>query len=215
MEFIQIEVASRKDLGTSHTRRLRRSGQVPAVLYGMGKPNLQLAISDAELNRFLKTGSHLVELRLGDQTRPAIIREVQYDAVSDGILHVDFSRVDADQEVEDHVALNFKGRAKGEGEGGVFSALKETIAVACRPRDLPREFLLDISGLSVGDSLRVADLETPPNVRILDDVEELVAQCALPKHVPEEPVEGEEEAVEGAEGAEAAPEAASEEAPSE
>jgi large subunit ribosomal protein L25 len=206
MEFIQIEVAVREELGTAHARRIRRAGNVPAVLYGMKRPNLQLSIAEEEMQRFLKTGSHLVELRLGDKTRPAILREIQQDPVSDEILHVDFHRVDHDVEVDDHVHVHFKGRAAGEKEGGVFQTLKETIHVRCRPKLLPEEFLLEIAEMHVGDTLKVSQLEVPAGVTILDDPDDLVAQVAIPKRVAAVEVPAEEAEVEGEGEAEAAPE---------
>lgn len=196
MEFIQIEVAVREELGSAPARRLRRDGLIPAVLYGMKRPNLRLSIAETEMQRFLKTGSHLVELRLGDKTRPAILREIQHDPVSDDILHVDFHRVDHDHEVDDHVHVAFKGRAAGESEGGVFQALKETVFVRCRPKLLPEEFLVEIMHMHVGDTVKVGQLEVPEGVAILDDPEDVIAQVALPKRAAQvevEPAEGEPE----------------------
>jgi large subunit ribosomal protein L25 len=194
MEFIQIEVAPRESVGSSTSRRLRRDGRVPAVLCGMKKPNLNLTIPLDALRRFLRSGSHLVELKLGGNKRPAIIREVQHDAVTDEILHVDFHRVDADHEVEDHVALHFKGRAKGEAEGGVFQALEETVTVRCRPKDLPAEYLLDINDMALGDTIHVSDLERLPGVEILDEAEHVLAQCTVPKRTAAEELPEEAEA---------------------
>lgn len=203
MEFIQIEVAKRDQYGSSHTRRLRRDGHVPAVLYGLKRDNLDLTIAEPELQRFLRTGSHLVELRMGGETRPAILRELQVDPVSDEILHVDFHRVDHDAEIEDHVAVHFKGRSKGEAEGGMFQMLRETVTVRCKPKNLPSEFLFDISEMAIGDMIRVEDVEAPEGVTLVDDPDELIAQVTVAKHeeLPEE-VEAEAEGEAPAEGGE-------------
>lgn len=204
MEFIQIVVTPRELLGSANSRRMRDTGQVPAVLYGMKRPSMSLSIPELELRRFLDSGSHLIELRMGDKTRPAILREVQVAELTDRILHVDFNRVDENHEVEDEVRVVYKGRAKGEMEGGVFQSLQTTITVRARPRLLPEEYLIDISGLAVGDAITIADLHVADGVTILGEPTALVALCALPKQVAKTEEEEEEEAAAAAAAAAAA-----------
>ena len=143
MEFIQIEVREREERGTAAMNRIRRSGGVPAVLYGLQRRNLPLTIPSRELARFITSGSHLVELKMGEETRDAILREVQQDPLTDEILHVDLVRVDKDRRLDDHVSIRYKGTAAGTREGGLFQPLMDTLAVTARPRDLPEEILLD------------------------------------------------------------------------
>lgn len=204
MEFIQIEVSPREALGTSNANRLRRAGNIPAVLYGMRRRNLALTISSSEVNRFLKTGSHLVELRLGDQTRPAILREMQMDVVSEDILHIDFVRVDADVEVDTEVPVTFKGRAKGEGEGGVFQVVKPSIHVRATPRNLPANYLIDINEMGLGDHITVGDIVPGEGVTLTENALTLLAICAVPQggdtsEADEAGAEPEEAPAEGAE----------------
>ncbi len=181
MEFIQIEVSPREALGTSNSNRLRRAGNIPAVLYGMNRRNLALTISTSEVNRFLKTGSHLVELRLGDETRPAILREMQMDVVSESILHIDFVRVDADVEVDTEVPVTFKGRAKGESEGGVFQVVKPSIHVRATPKNLPASYVIDINEMSLGDHITVGDIVAGEGVTLTEEPLTLIAICAVPQ----------------------------------
>ncbi len=207
MEFIQIEVAPREALGTANANRLRRDGNIPAVLYGMQKRNLALTISGAEVDRFMRTGSHLVELRLGDQVRPAILREMQVDATTDSILHIDFHRVDHDAEVETEIPIVFKGHAAGEREGGMFQALENSVMVRARPRDLPREYVIDINEMHVGDTVTVGTFEAGKGVVLTQTPDTLIAQVTIPKLAVEEE-EAEVEAVEAEAGEEAAEQAA-------
>ncbi len=185
MEFITIEVAKRENLGTAEANRLRREQVVPAVLYGMKRPNLELAIARAEIERFLRTGSHLVELKLGDKARPAILREMQTDATNDRILHLDFVRVDDTVEIETEVPLNWKGRAKGESEGGIFIAALNSVGVKAKPKALPRQYTVDINDLGVNESITLADIEQREGVSFIDPLETVVANCAEPKAVVE------------------------------
>ena len=192
MEYVQIAVDKRSITGSNAVRRLRRAGHVPGVLYGLGRPNLLISIADKELDRFRRAASHLVELKMGDKTRHAILREMQIDSLSDRVLHIDLDRVADDIEIEDVCTIEFKGRAKGTTEGGVFQPLSESVRVRALPKDLPGTLLLDVTDLGVGDAIRVGDLEFAAGVTVLDEAESLICQVGLPKAVAEETEEGEE-----------------------
>ncbi|MHC5012136.1 MAG: 50S ribosomal protein L25 [Planctomycetota bacterium] len=198
MEFIQIEVQAREARGKANMRRLRRSGTVPGVLYGLNRRNLPLSVPDAELRRFLKTGSHLVELRMGDQTRPAILRELQMDPLSEDILHVDFVRVDADTEVQDHIPVVFKGTAIGATQGGLFQRVAETLHLSARPRDIPQEIVIDIAALGVGDAIYAKDVDLPSGVSLAQSPDDMVAHVVVLREaaVAEPEEEGEPKAAE-------------------
>ncbi len=204
MEFVQIKVARRESTSASDLRKLRLDGQVPAVLYGMKRPNLNISIPASELASFLDSNSHLIELKMGDKTRRAILREAQVDPVTDQWLHADFYRVSDDVEVEDHVTITTKGRAKGENEGGIVQVLIEDLAIRAKPKDLMAEFIVDVSDMGLGDALHVKDLDLPSGVTVMSGADEIVLQVVAPKvvsAVEETPAE-EGEAPEG----EAAPE---------
>jgi large subunit ribosomal protein L25 len=175
MEFITLDVTAREKPGKAQNRRLRRDGLVPVVLYGMQRRNLSLVTGRDGLERFLGSGSHLVELRMGEETRPAIVREVQFNPVTSEVLHVDFQRVDKNVEVDDEVRIVLKGIAKGTTEGGVLQSLRDRVGLRARPRDLPSEIVVDVSHLGVGDAVRVSDLVIPEGVVVTDDLGALVA----------------------------------------
>lgn len=194
MEFIQIEVRQREERGSAAMGRIRRAGGVPAVLYGLQRRNLPLTIPTRELERFILSGSHLVELKMGEDTRDAILREVQQDPLTEEILHVDLMRVDKDRQIEDAVPIRYKGTPAGMREGGLFQPLMDHLTVKARPRDLPEEILLDVSELHVGDALHVRDIELPESVTCELDEEELVAHVVILRGVDlGEAEEGEEE----------------------
>lgn len=181
MEFIQIEVEARKKSGSGHARRLRRDGRVPANLYGLGRETMSLAMDKDDILAFLRSGSHLIELKMADKTRPAIVREVQIDPLTDEILHLDFHRVDADVAVEAEVPVVLKGRPKGVAEGGLLTTLLETVRVSCKPTNIPKEFLVDVSEMAMGDQLHASDLEIPDQVELVDDGDEIIALVAVPR----------------------------------
>ncbi|MDJ0974169.1 MAG: 50S ribosomal protein L25 [Planctomycetota bacterium] len=202
MEFFQIEVTNREDVGKGPIGRLRRAGNVPGNLYGLGRPNVHLTIPGDELARFFDGPSNLVELRMGDKGRQAIVREVQIDPLTDEILHVDFLRVDEDAEIENLVRLTYKGTAIGTTKGGVFQALEEAIAIRSKPKDLPSELIIEIAGLELGDGVHAGDVELPSGVTLVSAAEMLLAQVTTPK-VTAEPTEEEGEGEAPAEGGEA------------
>ena len=205
MEFVQIKVSRRESTSASALRRLRQDGLVPAVLYGMKRPNLNISIPATDLARFLESDSHLIELKMGDKTRRAILREAQVDALTDRWLHADFYRVDDDVEVDDHVRITTKGRAKGEDEGGVVQVLIENVSIRAKPKDLLAELIVDLSGLALGDSILVKDLHFEEGVTVLNAEDEIVLQVVAPKVVSvvtEEEPEAEEPEGEGEAAAE-------------
>jgi large subunit ribosomal protein L25 len=195
MEFVQVAVERRERLGTAHSRRLREQGKVPAVLYGLSRPNADLAITRDELHRFLKTGSRLVELRLGEKAQQAILRDVQHDPLTDEIVHVDLVRIDEHHEIESRVPLEFKGVPKGLAEGGVFETVLTDVLVRCTPARLPKVLTIEVSGLKLDEAVFVKDLPLPEGVVVLHQrPEDHVAHC-VPVRVAEPvaaaPAEGE------------------------
>lgn len=197
MEFFQIEVTKREETGKGPIRRLRRAGNVPGVIYGLGKPNLPISIPTPALTQFFQSHSHLVELTMAGKARQAIVREVQVNPLTDAILHVDLQRVEEGAEIEDHVRLIWKGTATGATKGGVFQSLAEALHIRSTPKDLPAEFTIDVSEMELGDSVRAGDVPMPKGVTLLSPEDMMLAQVAAPKLTAED--EAEDEVEEGAE----------------
>lgn len=221
MDFITIEVARRDKKGTTSSRRLRSAGLVPACLYGLGRPNADITIADEELQRFLKTGSKLIDLKLGDKNQQAIMKAKQHDPLTDAIIHIDLLRIDKDHEIEVAVDFEFKGIAKGVSDGGVFEAVLQNVKVRATPARLPKVIVVDISALKIDDAVQVKDLKLPEGVVVLAHrPEDHVCHCVkqkvevvaavpgaeVPATAEPERIGGKkpEDAVEGAEGAKAA-----------
>ncbi len=167
MEFIQLAVSRRDKKGTAAARRMRSSGHVPAVLYGLGRPNADIAIGDEALESFLKSGSKLVELKLGEKAQQAILRELQYDPLTDAVVHVDLQRIDKDHEIEAEITVEFKGIAKGLSDGGVFEPVLSELVVKCTPARLPKVILVEIGGLKLNEAITIKDLKLPEGVKVL------------------------------------------------
>lgn len=188
-----LNTKSRDLHGTRHTRRLRRQGLVPAVLYGHGQEVVSLAVSHEEIEAAMRHGSRLVELR-GVANDTALIREVQWDPLGTDVLHLDFARVSADERIEVTVPVEIRGEAPGLKEGGIIQQPIHEIDIECPAIAIPDKLQISVNSLKVGQELLVKDLKVPEGVKVLTDQDEVVVQCVLPA----EEVEG-GEATEGAE----------------
>ncbi len=211
-ERTKLVVTQREKLGSPESRRLRRQGLVPGVLYGTGEP-VPISIAERELRRALTGASGLhsildVEIDGKGKTHASILKEYQVDPVRGGVTHVDLQEVRLDQPITASVSVQLVGSddAPGVREGGVLSQPLREVNVEALPLEVPEHLDIDVSGMELGATLRVSDLGVPEGVRLLDDPESVVATVTMPTRVvePEEEVlEGEEgEAVEGEEPAE-------------
>jgi large subunit ribosomal protein L25 len=205
-ERVKLEVSERTSLGSSESRRLRKQGIVPGVLYGRVEP-VAIAVGERELRAALTTpaGSHVVlDVAVGSgREHSAILKDYQRDKVRGTITHIDLQEVRLDQPIQTAVVVTLVGEAAGTKEGGVLSQVLNEVNVEALPLEVPQHIEIDISALHIGDSIRLADIEAPPGVTFLDDPEETVlASVTQPTRVEEpevEEVEGEEGAAEGEE----------------
>ena len=214
---MKLVVRERTKLGSAETRRLRKQGLIPGVLYGRGKTPHAICVPERELRAALtgEAGLHAildVVLEGQSSTHPSVLKEYQQDVVRGGITHIDLHEVRLDQPIQSTVALHLVGEAAGATEGGVLTQALNELQVEALPMQMPSVVEFDVSGLGVGDSIRVGDLTAPEGATILDDPESVVASVTLPTRVeePEEALaEGEEGALEGV-PAEEQPEGAAE-----
>ena len=212
-ERIKLDVKPRETGGSADSRRLRADGLVPGVLYGAGKQAHPFAVEERELRRVL-TGEHglhaILDVVFDGQKTPhhAVLKEYQLDPVRPRLLHIDLHEVRLDQVIQSQVAVEPTGESSGVKEGGVLTLVLREVNVEALPMEVPDRLELDISEMTIGDSLRVGDIVAPEGVKLLDDPDAVVVTVTPPTKV-EEPEEVEEE-LEGEEGVEAEGEAAPE-----
>jgi large subunit ribosomal protein L25 len=205
-ERTKLVVTAREQLGSRNTRRLRKQGLVPGVLYGREEP-IAICIEERELRRALTGAAGLhsildVEIDGGGKSHASILKEFQVDAVRGGVTHVDLQEVRLDQPITASVTVHLTGgeNAPGVKEGGVLSQPLRELNVEALPLEVPEHIDLDVSHMGIGDTLRLADIQVPEGVTLLDDPEVVVATITAPtREVEPEPVEG-EEGEEGVEG---------------
>ena len=208
----QLNVEVREGGGKGVARKLRAQGQIPGVLYGLGKEPVSLALSPRPLLKLLETEGRnaLIELEGKLGRRTALVRELQMDPVKGAPIHVDFLEINRDVAIEVEVGIHLVGTPVGvELEGGVLDHQLREIEIECLPGAIPDAIEVDVSGLHIGDSIHVGELRVPAGVEVLTEADVSVVSVVAPAR-EEEPVaaapEGAEVPIVGEEGAdEAAP----------
>jgi large subunit ribosomal protein L25 len=202
-ERIKLEVKPREATGSREARRLRAQGLIPGVLYGRGAAPRAFCVPERDLRRVLTGGSGMhaildVVVEGQETTHPSILKEHQQDALRGKLIHIDLQEVRLDQAITAAVTVLLVGAddAPGVREGGALSQVVREVNVEALPMEIPEHLELDVSGMVIGDTLRLADLVARDGVTYLDDPETVLATLTIPTRV-EEP---EEEVVEGEEG---------------
>src|SRR4051812_5239466 len=200
-ERIRLEVQEREQRGTRVSKRLRREGMIPGVLYGSGKQPHPICVPERELRRVL-TGGHglhaILDVVLAGQktTHSSVLKDYQVDPIRGRIEHFDLQEVRLDQPIQSTVVVELVGESPGTKAGGVLSQVAREVHVEALPLEVPDRLELDVSRMEIGDTLRLADLATREGVTFLDDPETVLATVTMPTRV-EEPEEVLEEGEEG------------------
>jgi large subunit ribosomal protein L25 len=183
----------RETQGKGASRRLRHEGKVPAILYGGHSEAKALTLSHQKLlimldnERFYST---ILSLKVGDQTQAAILKDVQRHPYKNAIVHVDFQRVEDNQKIRISIPLHFVGAAVSPGvktQGGLVSHMRTELEVTCLPKDLPEFIEVDLSGLSLNESIHMSQLKIPPGVELVALAKEDAAVVAIHSPRAEEP----------------------------
>lgn len=193
MEKLTVEAQPRSERGKNQARQLRRAGLVPAVVYGGAAEPASVSVNPRLVEKILhsEAGHNAVfTLKIqGQGETPAMIRDWQPDPVQGSLLHVDFLRIAMDVRLKVKVPVHTRGEAVGvKQQGGILEPVQREVEVECLPSDIPDEFGVDVSGLSIGDSVRVGDLKIDNRkLRILTDPERVIAHVVAPKAEEEKP----------------------------
>jgi large subunit ribosomal protein L25 len=195
MSEYQLAAEPRTDTGKGAARRARAAGRVPAVLYGHGIKPEHLTVDARAFSQTLRSGgaNALITLQLGRDRHLALAREIQRHPVRGTYVHVDFLVVRRGEKVTVQVPVHLVGEAPGVVQGGILDQDLHQLNVEAEVTAVPDAVEADVSGLDVGDVLRVADLKAPAGTTVLDDPEAPVVSVVAPTV---EPVEAEEEAAE-------------------
>ena len=203
-----LKVSNRDTFGSRATRRLRREGLVPGVVYGQGGEARPFQVSARDLRILLTEGHTLLDLELdGSKAVPVVIKEQQHHPVRGDVLHFDCLEVRLDEAIEAEVAVELEGadQAPGVREGGVLEHVTREVTVEALPAEIPERITVDVSDMDINDTINLASVAVPSGVKLMaDDLEEITIATLSPPRVEEEPEpEVEEEAELVGEGEEA------------
>ena len=180
-----LDVEKREQVGSSATERLRRSGRVPAVLYGHGEGNEHLSVSTAQVKTLLRHHSKTVELA-GDVKETALVSQIQWDPLGIEVLHLDLIRVNLKELVRVTVAIHRHGDAEGLRQGGLMIDNIHEVEIECFAGQIPENLSLNVTDLELGGQKTAADLELPEGVSLVTPAETVVAHVEQPKGASEE-----------------------------
>lgn len=185
---IVITVEKRPEQGRGSARRMRRVGQIPAVLYGGDRPPVSISVDEHSLRELLKQEAgentiFLLKLEGTKEDRRAMIREIQKDPISGHFLHIDFIRITAGQKVHVRIPVELTGDCLGVRQGGRVDFVSRELAVEILPGEMFDKFSVDVSTLDVGHHVSVADLQSvlPPSARFLEDPHRMVVVIEAPR----------------------------------
>jgi large subunit ribosomal protein L25 len=197
-----LKVSDRTDFGSRTTRRLRRSGFVPGVVYGGGQEARHFQVPEREARVVLLHGGALIDVQFdGSAATPLVVKEEQRDPVRGSLLHLDLLEVKLDEAIQAEVAIELLGvdEAPGVKEGGVLEHVTHQVTIEALPTAIPDSIPADVSGMSIGDTLQLAAVSPPEGVEFAlgegVEADEVTIATLSPPRVEEEPEpEVEEEA---------------------
>jgi len=215
MDTVEITIHPRSETGKGSARRMRRSGQVPGIVYGPKRTPAMVAVDAIQVERRLAhlEGSHLIRLVSAEPggsdggERMVLVREMQRHPVTGAVLHADFYEVDLTERLAVSVPLHFIGKAVGVVAGGILQPILRELEVECLPTEIPEFIEVDVTALGIHDAIHVADVRLPEGVAAIGESTRTLV-TVLPPTVEAKPAEAAEAAPEAAAPEGAAPEAA-------
>ena len=201
---MSIKAESREGVGKRVAKQLRRQGKIPAIIYGEKKESIPISIELADVKAILKSekGENTVlKIHRDNIQVVAMLKEIQYDYLSDHIIHADFLRLDLDKPITVMVPIMVKGEPIGvKLEDGILDFITRDIQLKCLATKIPKEIVVDISGLHSGNSIKAEDLEVGEEIQLVSDPHRVIcAVISKAKPTVEEVAEVEEEAAEAPE----------------
>jgi large subunit ribosomal protein L25 len=173
-----LKAESRNEVGKKIAKKLRREGRIPAIIYGEHKESIPISIAAADLKTILKseTGENTVlRIHRDDVQVDAMLKELQYDYLSDHIIHADLIRIDLNKRVTVNIPVRITGTPVGvKTEGGFFDFMTREIRLRCLPTQIPREFVIDVTRMHAGESIKAEDVEMPEGSSLLTDAHAVV-----------------------------------------
>ena len=202
---ITVAAEARASRGKNEARRTRRSGMIPAVVYGAYKDPVPVAVNPRHISQILrsKTGHNTIfNINVqGGENSPVMVVDGQYDPIKGNLLHVDLKRIDLAKRIRVSVPVLSQGEPKGvKQQGGLLEIVTREVEIECLPDDIPENFAVDVTELLIGQSKRASDIPVGASIKLVSSPETVIAHCVALKAVAE-PTPAEAAATPVAEGA--------------
>lgn len=175
---MEVLKCDKREKYTSHeSRKERRAGKIPGILYGKGIVNYMFEVSELELNKEISiNGEHgIIDMNLEGTNHKALIKEIQRDPVDHRIIHIDVEELKEDSKVTTEIPIVFMGENEVNKDGGIIQKEKSSIKVQCSASEIPRYINVDLSNLHLGDTYRVSDIELSKEIAVIDDLNTPIA----------------------------------------
>jgi large subunit ribosomal protein L25 len=190
-ETVVLTTEKRDRCGSHAAERLRKTGRIPAVIYGHKEENEHVSLLRDDLIKAFRHGARVVDLQTTRGVEKALIRDIQWDHLGKEILHVDFARISADERYVVSVPIELRGISPGVNAGGILDQPLHTIEVECLAIAIPDSIRVSIAELQIGGSIHVRDLRLPEGVIAMTDADAIVVHVTTPQAEPEPTVEAE------------------------
>jgi len=190
MNEVNLTAHRRAETGKQRAKKMRRGGQIPAVLYGHGQPALSIFINSADLIPLFKMASHdnvIINLEMAEDKKKlkALLRQVQTEPLRNTLLHMDFQEILLTEKIRVHVPIALTGEPTGvKNEGGNLEQILHSVELSCLPTDIPEKIVVDVSGLKLGQTLHISDIKLE-KAELHTSPTQPVASVLAPKAEPE------------------------------
>jgi len=191
---IVLKAEIREEAGTKGSRKLRKEGRMPVIIYGHKKEPVSAAVNEHDFVKVLHHGSRIFDVDVKGKTETLLVKELQYDHLGRSVIHADLVRVDMQEMVKVAVVLELKGTAAGTHEGGIIDEHLDRIEIECKVSDIPESILVSVKDVGVGDSIHAGDIELPAGAKLVTPADALIITCHLVAAAKSEEEEVDEEA---------------------
>jgi len=190
MSKVVLQAKNRQKYGSAESRRLRKSGRIPAVIYGRSGKSVSIDLDSAEFVKSTKgiSESTIVKVDVENKSYDAFVKDTQRNIIDGNILHIDFYEVESGVALRTKVSIIFSGTPVGVREGGMLETPMHEIEIECLPKDLPERIEIDISSLKANHSLHVRDIPLASGIRLLSNPDLVVALVKFAKAEAAAPV---------------------------
>lgn len=176
---LPLKAQIREQAGSKHAVKVRKSGRIPAIVYGHKEEPVAISLDAHNFMEGLHHSQRLMDVQIGKNKQTVIIKDLQYDYLGKNIIHVDLMRVDATERIKVSVPIELKGTAKGSHEGGIIEKHSDHLEIECMATNIPESIIVSVKELGVGDVVHAGEIELPEGTKLVSPADMLVIACHL------------------------------------